>query len=34
LNIRERLNYLGGTMQVDSQVGRGTTVTLEAPCDA
>lgn len=33
-NIRERLNYLGGTMQVSSQVGHGTTVTLEVPCDA
>jgi signal transduction histidine kinase len=32
-NIKERLTYLGGRMQADTAPGRGTTVTLEVPCD-
>ncbi|HVP06573.1 MAG TPA: sensor histidine kinase, partial [Candidatus Acidoferrum sp.] len=31
-NIRERLNYFGGRMNVVSGPGRGTEVTLLAPC--
>lgn len=30
-NVRERLALLGGSMQVDSSPGRGTTITLVAP---
>ncbi|MBU0481750.1 MAG: PAS domain S-box protein [Proteobacteria bacterium] len=30
-SIRERLSHLGGKMQVDSKLGKGTTVTLEVP---
>ena len=29
--VRERLEELGGTMQVVSRPGKGTTVTLRAP---
>lgn len=32
-NIRERLDYVGGRFAVDSQVGLGTTVTLQAPLE-
>ena len=31
LNIRERLNYLGGHITIDSQLGHGTRITLTAP---
>jgi PAS domain S-box-containing protein len=31
LSIRERLRYLGGTMEIDSRPGEGTTVTLRVP---
>lgn len=30
-SIRERLSHLGGMMRVDSNPGRGTTITLEVP---
>ncbi|MCG3179647.1 MAG: hypothetical protein BIFFINMI_01988 [Phycisphaerae bacterium] len=30
-SIRERLNQLGGSVQIDTSPGRGTTVTLRAP---
>ena len=30
-SIRERLSHLGGRMRVDSNPGRGTTITLEVP---
>ncbi len=30
-SIRERLSHLGGKMRVDSNPGRGTTITLEVP---
>lgn len=30
-SIRERLSHLGGKMQVDSNQGKGTTITLEVP---
>ena len=29
--VRDRLEYLGGTMSVESELGRGTRVTLSAP---
>ncbi len=32
-NIHERLDYLGGRLDVDSQQGRGTRITLTAPLD-
>ena len=31
-NIGERLELLGGRMQVDSAPGKGTRVTIDAPC--
>jgi len=30
-DVRERLDYLGGNLKVDSATGRGTTVTLWVP---
>ncbi len=30
-SIRERLNYLGGRLEVDSEAGRGTRITLTVP---
>ncbi len=30
-SIRERLQHLGGSLDIDSKVGRGTRVTLLAP---
>jgi signal transduction histidine kinase len=30
-NIRERISYLGGQMDIDSQLGRGTQVTMSIP---
>jgi signal transduction histidine kinase len=33
-SIRERLEVLGGRMEVDATVGRGTRVTISAPCRA
>lgn len=30
-NIRERLNHLGGRVEIDSALGRGTQVTVFAP---
>jgi PAS domain S-box-containing protein len=30
-SIRERLNYIGGSLEIDSKPGRGTRVTLAAP---
>lgn len=32
-SIRERMGYLGGTLQIDSDPGGGTTVTLAAPLE-
>lgn len=32
-NIRERLDYVGGRFSVESEVGAGTTVILEAPLE-
>ncbi len=32
-SIRERLDYLGGRLQIESQPGRGTRVTLTAPLE-
>lgn len=32
LNIHHRMNYLGGTLVVESVNGRGTTATLDLPC--
>jgi PAS domain S-box-containing protein len=31
-SIRERLHYLGGQMDVESETGQGTRVTIMAPC--
>jgi two-component system NarL family sensor kinase len=33
-NIRERIQYLGGTMEIRSTPGSGTSVVLQAPCRA
>ena len=33
-NVRERVTYLGGSMQLDSREGSGTSVRLEVPRDA
>jgi len=33
-NIRERLEHLGGRFEIESSVGRGCTVTLQAPLTA
>ncbi len=33
-NIRERLDYIGGSVDISSRPGRGTRVTLTAPVDA
>ena len=33
MNIRERLDYFGGTFKIESQPGQGVTVTLTAPLD-
>jgi PAS domain S-box-containing protein len=33
LNIRERLNMIGGTFEIESMPGKGTTVTLRAPLE-
>ncbi len=33
-NIRERLQYLGGRLMIDSEPGRGTRVTLFAPLES
>jgi len=33
-NIRERIQYLGGSMEIRSAPGRGTTVALLTPCSA
>ena len=30
-NVRERLDYFGGSFELDSEPGRGTRVTLLAP---
>lgn len=30
-NIHERLDYCGGSFRLESELGRGTLVTLEAP---
>lgn len=30
--IREQLRHVGGTMDIDSTTGRGTTVSLTVPC--
>jgi PAS domain S-box-containing protein len=32
-SIRERLKYLGGTLSIDTNVGRGTRVTVVSPLD-
>jgi len=32
-NIRQRLAHLGGTLEIESKPGKGTTVTLVAPAD-
>jgi signal transduction histidine kinase len=32
-SINERIQTLGGTLHIDSQPGKGTTVTLTLPCD-
>ncbi|MDP1524336.1 MAG: PAS domain-containing protein [Rhodocyclaceae bacterium] len=32
-SINERIQTLGGTLRIDSQPGKGTTVTLTLPCD-
>ncbi|MCG6869987.1 MAG: PAS domain S-box protein [Gammaproteobacteria bacterium] len=32
-SIRERLNYLGGELDVESSIGHGTRTTLIVPCD-
>jgi len=31
MNVRERVAYIGGTMHVESECGKGTTVTITAP---
>lgn len=31
ISVRERLNYIGGSVHIDSEPGRGTAVTLTAP---
>ena len=31
LSIRERLNHVGGSMQLDSAPGQGTRIVLRAP---
>jgi len=30
-NIRERLNYIGGKLKIESKIGNGTRITLQAP---
>lgn len=30
-NIRERLNYIGGKLKIDSKIGNGTRISLQAP---
>lgn len=34
MNVRERVAYIGGAMQIDSEIGRGTKVTIIAPITA
>jgi PAS domain S-box-containing protein len=31
MNVQERVAYIGGTMRIDSECGKGTTVTITAP---
>ncbi len=33
-SINERIQTLGGKLQIDSEIGKGTTATLRLPCDA
>jgi signal transduction histidine kinase len=32
LGIRERVEMLGGTLAIESEIGKGTTVLVEVPC--